>query len=297
MEIKTNGKHRIEVRASSLPAINSCMRYAMARRFPAELREAHEDVAGEDERPGGFKTHVGTALHRAMELNKYAEDDLDAIIREICEGPAEAANFFDAKFKDLADVGKAVKMMVHAFRRSWYSREWTIERHGNLFEAGLASDELDGDYRLTGHIDCVRKDGRVLDLKSGATTDMNLYQEQLAAYRLLVEHQGRPSPPAADIVKVARPRIPKTKTPVSTVRYEVDLEPHIPQTAILLRKAGDMVAEKPVWQEDFTRIPASKNCQACMWCELRNTSACPETRHMIADVPGPPAAEFDLKKK
>ena len=279
--IVKNGRY--EVRASSLPAVASCLRHAMASLYRDHARQIHPDIKEEERR---YKTLIGTAVHEAMERNVSEDsEELGEIISRIFDKRLDEEGFLDEKFKSKDDFITVIGKMVKALRSSPHSNEWTDDRggNGNKYEPKVASKEVDPDYILTGHIDCVRKDGRVIDLKTGVTTDQPLYQKQLAAYHLLVKHDlKRESPLVADIVKVARPSTPKFRTDIAVKRYEVKIDLHVRTVPELVKKAGDTIAAFDTWKEDYTKIPANPNCHACVYCSLRNTSACPETQYEVA---------------
>ena len=247
----------------------------MANLYEEQAIGAHPDVSRS---VIDYKAPLGTALHRIMEEDASAEDDMDRIINDVFAKYQKGDGFYDKQFTNMYDIANLVKNMAGVFRKSHHSYEWTNGRHGNDYELQLESNRIDPGYRLIGQIDCVRKDGRVIDLKTGAPDNMKLHQEQLAAYHILLKHQDRESPLIADVVKVERPRYLNSNRPISTARYEVNLEQHVRKIPMLVKKTGDMIADFSSWKEDFTKIPANIHCRACFHCKLRNTSACPETR-------------------
>lgn len=267
---------RIQVRCSSLGALAACPRHFAANRFPEALLLAHPDTASVS-KPGAYKPWVGTAFHLCLEKNYRSATRIETAAEETFAEPQEDEDFFDEKFTETDQLKELVKEMVFTFRKSPHSLEWTLKRHGNRYEVEEHSDEIDSGITLTGHIDCVRSDGMVIDLKTGVTTDQNLYQEQLTAYRILMEHAGIETPKHADVVKVSRPTSPKRRTPISVKRYRIDTQLHEERTITLVKQAADLVSQKEKWYEDFTVIPGNPASRACAYCKLKNTSACPET--------------------
>ena len=276
------GKDRIHIRASSLNSFAYCQRYFLAGRFEMEVGQAHPDsVRPPSERSGGYKPVMGTAIHKILERNIWREHEMREAADEAMEDHVEDPDFFDEKFENGGDIKDVIVAVAQHALKQPELREWTTERAGNKFEVELVSDELDSDYRLQGHVDLVRKDGQVMDIKTGGSTDSKmLYQPQLAAYRLLVEHQGIDTPDEGTIVKVNRPGSPRYRsTTLRVARYRVALELWKEKVPIWLKQAGDLVADFDKWKEDFTKVEASPGCLACQWCKLRNTSACPETKN------------------
>lgn len=284
-EARAPNEGKIEVRASSLPAIASCARYYAAQVYGKEVSQAHPDIMEKvEERGGGYKSTMGDAMHKIMHLNLSHEDEVHKAADEAFERKIEKPGFFDEKFLNTSDLKDTLVKMVLNCRQSEAVREWTTEREGNIYEKQWEIDDLDPDYILTGHIDCVRKDGMVLDLKIGVTTDQQLYQEQLTAYHMMVERQGRESPEIATIVKIARPKTPNFKeTTLRVVRYEIPITIHKKSIPILVKKAGDVKSNYDNFKEDFTKLPANPACRACQWCKLKNTSGCPETQSRIIE--------------
>lgn len=269
--------NRILIRSSSLGSLSCCPRHFAASREREYIGLAHPDVL-EKERSGGYRPYIGTAFHKCLEDNVKSVAKIKEITHGIIEDPSSDTDFFDEKFQKIEQLEDIVQAMVSTFRKSEHSSEWTMKRHGNKYEVALTSKDIDSGILLSGHIDCIRKDGLALDLKTGVTNDMSLYQEQLTAYRMLIEHSGRKTPPFAEVVKVSRPSTPKFRTPPSSKRYRIDVRPHESRVVQLVKRAADIVSNREKWIEDFTRLPANPSSKACSYCELKNTSACPETQ-------------------
>ena len=274
---------RIRVRPSSLSKVASCPRNYLASRYTDILKAAHPGAF--KERSGNYKMAVGTAFHKCMEDGLEAEQDIITAAEEVLreEHAKIGSNFFDDRYAEISDLVAAVKNMVLAFRSSPQSREWTTERNdGNSYELTLQSDKIDSGILFRGTIDCVRKDGTVIDLKTGQANDQELYFEQLTAYRMLLDHnpqEGYKAQPIAEVVKVTRPYSGKTDPEkIKAVRYSIDTRPNEKRVIQLVKKAADLVSQRDKWESDFTTIPANPCAKICSYCEIRNSKACPETK-------------------
>lgn len=283
MTFEQGGDGRIWIRSSSLGSFAACPRHYIAQREEKKetLKDAHPDAV-QEERPGAYKTVVGTAFHYCMEHDLQDEAEVakaaDSILRDGLEENPD--NFYDERFKEIEQLVEIVQQMVAFFRGSQHSREWTTEREGNRYEVKVESDKIDSGIKFTGNIDCVRPDGMILDLKTGQTSDMNLHIEQLTAYRLLLEHaEGIKGQSHAEVVKVHRPLSPKSKPEtMKSARYRIDTKIHVERVIKIVKEAAELVAQKDQWKHNFTVIPANPASKACSYCILRNSSACPETK-------------------
>ena len=274
---------RIWIRSSSLGNFAACPRHYIANREPEEtLMEAHPDFV-KKERPGGYKTVLGTAFHYCMENDIQDEAEIAKAVAPILRKGLEKdpENFYDKSFTEIGQMVETVQKMVGFFRDSSQSREWTSERDGNRYEVFVQSDKIDSGINFTGNIDCVRQDGVAVDLKTAdATDDKNLHLEQLTAYRLLLDHaEGIKSHSHAEVVKVYRPRSPNSRpSSMKTARYRIDTSLHEERVIQIVKDAATLVDQRDKWKNDFTLISANPASKACTYCILRNSPACPETQ-------------------
>ena len=275
----TDKNTRIQIRASSLGGFAACPRHAVANRERDTLALAHPDV--KPRKGGGYKPVVGTAFHYCMEKDLKEPKEIIEGVHPILKNALDASemeDFYDGRFFKLEQLENIVRGMVDAFRKSGFSKPWVEDREDNSFEVEVESLDIDPGVRVTGHIDLVTKDGQVVDLKTGQVTDANLYYEQLTMYRLLLQMRGDDVRPDASIVKVARPLSPKSDlSKIRIAEFHVDTRPHAARVIKLVKNFAEIMDQRDKWKDDFTRIPCNPASKACQYCELRASTACPET--------------------
>ena len=274
---------KINIRSSSLASFANCPRHYAFRcntDYAIKVFEDHPDLTESVKEFAPFSAPLGTAFHAVLETGATDHKSIFNLVDNTFQGlNTKEPGFFGEKYGGLDDVKHVVTAMVEVAIRSPLLKEWTTERDKSTYEEAITSDRFEG-IEFSGHIDCISKD-KVIDLKTSTyVTPANLYELQLTAYRMLAEEAGHSVGSKADLVKVSRPNTPRFRTPPSVARYTIETKSHekrvkdiIPRVAELKHK---VISIKPA----ITSIPNDPTCQACMYCDLRNTSACPETQYL-----------------